>query len=181
MEGNKIGFLQATDGIYNVDIGVIVSNDAVELAYYSDAPDMELSSATLTKEKTKTLILYLIYAERVSDYVFESPFIKDIDMIEASCIGLMHDLLEDTDYDPDKDDQSCWCFDEMIEAVRLLTKPKDISYDEYCKKLHDGANTHVGMLAYVVKLADIKDHLSQIDTLTPQLKEKYLSGLRYLL
>lgn len=52
---------------------------------------------------------------------------------------------------------------------------------EYCKKLHDGANTHVGMLAYVVKLADIKDHLSQIDTLTPQLKEKYLSGLRYLL
>lgn len=45
-----------------MDIGVIVSNDAVELAYYSDAPDMELSSATLTKEKTKTLILYLIYA-----------------------------------------------------------------------------------------------------------------------
>lgn len=35
MEGNKIGFLQATDGIYNVDIGVIVSNGAVELAYYS--------------------------------------------------------------------------------------------------------------------------------------------------
>ena len=25
MEGNKIGFLQATDGIYNVDIGVIVN------------------------------------------------------------------------------------------------------------------------------------------------------------
>lgn len=62
MEGNKIGFLQATDGIYNVYIGVIVSNDAVEFAYHSDAPDMELSSATLTKEKTKTLILYLIYA-----------------------------------------------------------------------------------------------------------------------
>lgn len=121
------------------------------------------------------------HAERVSDYVFESPFIKDIDMIEASCIGLMHDLLEDTDYDPDKDDQSCWCFDEMIEAVKLLTKPKDMSYDDYCKKLHDGTNAHVGMLAYIVKLADIKDHLSQVDTLTPRLKEKYLSGLRYLL
>lgn len=68
MEGNEIGFLQATDGIYNVDIGVRVSNGSngsngsVERAYYSDAPDMELSSATLTKEKTKTLILYLIYA-----------------------------------------------------------------------------------------------------------------------
>ena len=62
MEGNEIGFLQATDGIYNADIGVSVSNGAVELAYYSDAPDMELSSATLTKEKTKTLILYLISA-----------------------------------------------------------------------------------------------------------------------
>lgn len=123
----------------------------------------------------------LEHAERVSTYVLMSPFVRDVDMIEASCIGLMHDLLEDTDYDPDKDDQSCWCFDEMIEAVRLLTKPKDMSYDEYCKKLHDGANTHVGMLAYVVKLADIKDHLSQVDTLTPRLKEKYLSGLRYLL
>lgn len=121
------------------------------------------------------------HAERVSDYVFTSPFVKDIDMIEASCIGLMHDLLKNTDYDPDKDDQSCWCFDEMIEAVKLLTKPKDMSYDDYCKKLHDGSNTHVGMLAYIVKLADMKDHLSQADTLTPRLKEKYLSGLRYLL
>lgn len=62
MEGNEIGFLQATDGIYNVDIGVTVSNGAVELAYYSDAPDMGLSSATLTKEKTKTLISYLASA-----------------------------------------------------------------------------------------------------------------------
>lgn len=26
------------------------------------------------------------HAERVSDYVFTSPFVKDIDMIEASCI-----------------------------------------------------------------------------------------------
>ncbi len=62
MKGNIIGFLQATDGTYNVDIGVRVSNGSVELAYYSDAPDMELSSATLTEEKTKTLILYLISA-----------------------------------------------------------------------------------------------------------------------
>ena len=62
MEGNRIGFLQATDGIYNVDIGVTVSNGAVELAYYSDAPDVGLSSATLTEEETKTLILYLISA-----------------------------------------------------------------------------------------------------------------------
>ena len=65
----------------------------------------------------------LRHAERVSDYAFKSPFVKDIDMIEVSCIGLMHDLLENTDYDPDKDDQSCLCFDEMIEAVKLLTKP----------------------------------------------------------
>ena len=121
------------------------------------------------------------HANRVYHYAFESPFVKDIDRIEVACIGLMHDLLRDTDYDPDKDDQNCWYFDEMIEAVKLLTKPKDMSYDDYCKKLHDSANTRVGMLAYIVKLADIKDHLSQVDTLTPELKEKYLSGLRYLL
>lgn len=60
MEGMKS--VSCKRGIYNVDIGVRVSNGSVELAYYSDAPDMELSSATLTKENTKTLILYLIYA-----------------------------------------------------------------------------------------------------------------------
>lgn len=35
--------------------------------------------------------------------------------------------------------------------------------------------------AYWVKLADMKDHLSLTDTLTDKLKEKYLSGMRYLL
>lgn len=35
--------------------------------------------------------------------------------------------------------------------------------------------------AYWVKLADMKDHLAQTDTLTDKLKDKYLTALPYLL
>ena len=34
---------------------------------------------------------------------------------------------------------------------------------------------------YWVKIADMKDHLAQTDTLTDKLKEKYIEALPYLL
>ena len=34
---------------------------------------------------------------------------------------------------------------------------------------------------YWVKIADMRDHLEQTDTLTDKLKEKYLAALPYLL
>ena len=66
--------------------------------------------------------------------------------------------------------------DNFQNALLLLTKPDDLSYDEYCQRFKK-YNTNDYLCAYWVKLADIKDHLS----LTDRLKEKYLSGLRYLL
>lgn len=64
----------------------------------------------------------------------------------------------------------------------LLTHDKEnMSYDEYCKRIKDSVNTPAGKLAWFVKIADMKDHLNKTDTLTDKLKEKYLSGLRYLL
>ncbi|GEA37476.1 hypothetical protein Ccl03g_31890 [Enterocloster clostridioformis] len=66
-------------------------------------------------------------------------------------------------------------------ALKSLTKPINISYECYCNRLRDTKNTSWKICAYWVKLADIKDHLNLTDTLTDKLKEKYLSGLRYLL
>ena len=56
-----------------------------------------------------------------------------------------------------------------------------MGYDEYCDIIKLSAKPDWGKCAWFVKLADMKDHLSQVETLTPRLKEKYLSGLRYLL
>lgn len=94
---------------------------------------------------------------------------------DCICLAVMHDLLEDTDYDP-KDLPP-----NFKKALELITKPDDLTYDEYCLKIHNRAKQDYGLCAWFVKLADMKDHLSQVDTLTPRLKEKYLSGLRYLL
>ena len=84
-------------------------------------------------------------------------------------------LYFDTDYDPKNLPPN------FKKTLELITKPDDLTYDEYCLRIHNRAKQDYGLCAWFVKLADIKDHLSQVDTLTPRLKEKYLSGLRYLL
>ena len=94
---------------------------------------------------------------------------------DCCCLSVMHDLLEDTEYDPSELPPN------FKKALELITKPDDLTYDEYCLKIHNRAKQDYGLCAWFVKLADMKDHLSQVDTLTPKLKEKYLSGLRYLL
>ena len=54
-----------------------------------------------------------------------------------------------------------------------------MDYIKYIKKIRDYSDTKPE--AYWVKMADMKDHLSQTDTLTDKLKEKYLTALPYLL
>lgn len=115
------------------------------------------------------------HAVRVVDHVVKNPAIPIYLQEDCICLAYMHDLLEDTDYDP-----SDWP-PYFRKELELISKPKDMDYKAYCKRIHDSADTDEGMCVWFVKLADMKDHLSQVDTLTPRLKEKYLSGLRYLL
>lgn len=112
---------------------------------------------------------------RVVDYVVKNPAIPIYLQEDCVCLAYMHDLLEDTNYDPK--DLPLY----FRKALEKISKPKNMNYDEYCQLIHDSTDTDWGKCAWFVKLADIKDHLSQVDTLTPRLKEKYLSGLRYLL
>lgn len=92
------------------------------------------------------------------------------------CVAWLHDIYEDT---------SCPHFFEgdIEKALRLLTHDKiKNSYPDYLKKIKKEAElSYAGQLAYWVKIADMKDHLSQTLTLTDKLKAKYLEGLAILL
>lgn len=116
----------------------------------------------------------LEHALRVATYVSENTFIPYDLRDECVALAIMHDLVEDTNF------KSFGLPDNFQNALLLLTKPGDLSYDEYCQRFKK-YSTNDYLCAYWVKLADMKDHLSLTDTLTDRLKEKYLSGLRYLL
>lgn len=116
---------------------------------------------------------------RVADYISTSPIIPNT--IRRDCITLayMHDLVEDIDF---KDTDTFKNMGEPLKtALLLISKEHGTSYDEYCQMLHDNAGTIPGKIAWYVKIADMKDHMVQTETLSDRLKEKYLSGLRFLL
>ncbi|MCR2049729.1 hypothetical protein NSB25_20960 [Acetatifactor muris] len=113
---------------------------------------------------------------RVAGYVAENPMIPDDKMDNCVALAIMHDLIEDTEY-------TGGCFGaeykHFEECLNLLTKSKNTNYIEYVKKIRDYSDTRPEV--YWVKLADMKDHLTQTETLTDKLKEKYLAALPYLL
>ena len=115
------------------------------------------------------------HAMRVAGYVAENMTIPYEYRDECICLAIMHDLIEDTDFNPS------YLPGNFKKALLLLTKPEDMDYVDYCKRLRCTDNTNYQMCAHWVKLADMKDHLCLKETLTPKLKEKYLEGLAELL
>lgn len=114
------------------------------------------------------------HAVRVANYVSDNELIPQRFRKQCIALALMHDLLEDTDYQIG--DNLGAHFKECLE---LLTKPKHQTYVEYIKNIRSHVVTHES--AYWVKLADIKDHLSQTETLTERLRDKYVKALPFLL
>lgn len=120
------------------------------------------------------------HAMRVAGYVVQDNLIPKEKMNNCIILAMMHDLLEDTDYAfpiySDTDDEE-WYINKCLE---LLTRDKKNStYEDYLRKIKEEYEHYPE--AYWVKLADMKDHLAQTDTLTDKLKEKYLAALPYLL
>lgn len=115
------------------------------------------------------------HAMRVMQYVAENDMIPNEYKDECISLAIMHDLIEDTEY------TGSGLPENFYKALLLLTKPKDKDYIEYIKDIKNVGNTNWRMCAYWVKLADMKDHLAQTDTLTDKLKDKYLKALPYLL
>lgn len=119
------------------------------------------------------------HAMRVAGYVAEMEIIPREYRDECVALAIMHDLCEDTNFSESYSFQSLPEY--FKNALILLTKPKEVSYVDYCKELRCTDFTNWKMCAYWVKLADMKDHLCQKETLTDKLKEKYLEGLAELL
>ena len=115
------------------------------------------------------------HAIAVMVYVKNNPFVRPDIMERCVCLALMHDLLEDTDYEFEFD---VWN-ERVYKCLRLLTRYEGQDYMDYIKEIKDNAVAYPE--AYWVKIADIKDHLSRKETLTKRLKDKYIEALAYLL
>jgi HD superfamily phosphohydrolase YqeK len=115
------------------------------------------------------------HAIRVMQYVADNEMIPKQYREDCLVLAVMHDLLEDTEYLGNALPEN------TNKALNLLTKSKDKDYIEYIKEIRETSHINWRMCAYWVKLADMKDHLAQTETLTEKLRDKYLAALPYLL
>lgn len=115
------------------------------------------------------------HAMRVAAYVAENPLIPYSIMADCIALAIMHDLWKDTKY-PKED---IFLGEHISRCLDLLTKGNEQNYIEYIDMIKVCADKCQEV--YWVKIADMKDHLSQTDTLTDKLKEKYLAALAHLL
>jgi HD superfamily phosphodiesterase len=103
---------------------------------------------------------------------------------EVAAVAILHDVLEDASDKVKANLHPIFGAElstSQYQALKLLTK-EDESYVDYIKAIRKASlKNDCGEIAYIVKLADMKDHLSRVETLTDRLKEKYLEGLRYLI
>lgn len=114
------------------------------------------------------------HALRVAEYVADNNMIPDDKMDNCISLAIMHDLIEDTPYEEFNTIPAA-----LKHGMENITHMHGEKYIDYIKRI----NRDKGLCpeAYWVKLADMKDHLLQVDTLTDKLKEKYLKALPYLL
>lgn len=114
------------------------------------------------------------HALRVAANVANNPLVPEDKMDLSISLAIMHDLSEDTSYPEFNSIPTL-----LQPGMNLITRQNAESYIDYIKNISNNKETVPE--AYWVKLADIKDHLTQTETLTERLKEKYLSVIHYLL
>lgn len=120
------------------------------------------------------------HAMRVAGYVVNNNLIDEDKLEKCVALAIMHDLVEDTNFDYIKDSGYDTYDSHINKCLKLLTRDKEsASYEDYLSNIKSNYNSYPE--AYWVKMADMKDHLSQTDTLTDKLKEKYLKALPCLL
>lgn len=117
------------------------------------------------------------HAIRVTVNVANNNIIPADKLDNCVILALMHDLLEDTDFN--LDDYYSSFSSHIKSCLKLLTKNQEDTYEQYLDNIKE--NYTIYPETYWVKLADIKDHLLRTDTLTDELKEKYLKALPCLL
>ena len=119
-----------------------------------------------------------LHCIRVANYTIENPVLHEDNKEDAYILAMFHDLLEDTDATIEELSELSGKSKEFLKYyLEPLTKNKEENYIDYIKRLKESKKT----LSYLIKLACIKDHLVQKETLTDRLKEKYWNALPELL
>lgn len=113
---------------------------------------------------------------RVAGYANAMAMHDDrVDPLDAYVVAIAHDLIEDTDY-PQEQIADVLGYD-LFSSVLLLTRCDTMPYHDYILDIVASNDD----IAYLVKKADMKDHLTQVDTLSDKLKEKYLPEVHYFI
>lgn len=76
-----------------------------------------------------------------------------VETIEEKIVGVLHDVVEDTEVTIDQLRETGFS-EEILEAINLLTRAKEDSYEEFIDK------TLKNRIARNVKIADIKENLN---------------------
>jgi len=97
---------------------------------------------------------------------------------ENKIVAYLHDVIEDTDVTLDELEKLGFTY-RIVNSVRILTKSKDISYDDYLKSVKKDSN------AWHVKMADIRHNMDISRIPEPTAKdfsriEKYKKALAFL-
>lgn len=120
------------------------------------------------------------HAMRVAAYITQDNLIPDDKMETCVVLAIMHDLLEDTDFNFANDFGLHGFRFYILNCLKILTwDKKNDTYCDYLINIKEEYDRYPE--AYWVKLSDMKDHLTQTETLTDKLKEKYLKALPSLL
>lgn len=120
----------------------------------------------------------LQHAIRVANLATQNVLACKCDRTDVFIFGLLHDIIEDTNVTYEEISKKCDISIVYVEALlSVLTKQKDETYIEYIQRLKASDEA----IPYIIKLADMKDHLQQKETLTDKLKDKYWEALPYLL
>lgn len=124
---------------------------------------------------------YVFHLYRVAEAASNSKYIwlTETEEHEAYKIGLLHDILEDTDTTVDELKTLDYISNTVIDAVVALTRSKEETYNEYIERV--GNNR----LATVVKLHDLKDNMditryTDFKDISLSLLERYHKAYNYL-
>lgn len=120
------------------------------------------------------------HSVRVMMYVMCNGFIPAHLRDDCITVAIAHDLIEDTDLGfgdlAEMNISAC-----VLEALELVTNYKGEEYISYIRSIREACGCDAGKIAFWVKLADMKDHLNQRETLTGKLEKKYSEALAVLL
>jgi (p)ppGpp synthase/HD superfamily hydrolase len=145
----------------------------------SDAHATQVDKAKITYLLHPIMVSLMVETHDRSVLKRWGSSLNEQDWINAQCVALLHDVLEDTPvtYEDLRDRHHLPL--EICEAVLMMTKLDHEDYDDYLKRVKTNP------LSRVVKLADLLDNanldrLPKVTQVDKARRKKYLKSMLYL-